>query len=112
MKRSGRCTKCDHHRILHITEVPDGGTLAGDTTDQRREAVGAGHYSPLRVARIPDQPDRFFGGATQRAAGLVEAFVCRQCGFTELYTRSAEQIPVDGDLVRELVAPHGTGPFR
>jgi predicted nucleic-acid-binding Zn-ribbon protein len=27
--------------------------------------------------------------------GALEAYVCRRCGFTELYTQSASALPVD-----------------
>jgi hypothetical protein len=44
-------------------------------------------------------------------AGLVEAYVCKECGFTEFHTREPESIEVDGKMVRELVGPEAQ-PFR
>lgn len=38
-------------------------------------------------------------------AGEVEAAVCKRCGYTELYVRDPEEIPVDGNHVREAVGP-------
>ena len=45
-------------------------------------------------------------------AGLVEAYVCRGCGLTELYTRGAQAIPVDGEIMREIKGPEGQDPYR
>lgn len=108
MRTSG-CPKCHGRRLLHVTEVADrigdaGGAHIDDGREPRPET---GFYYPWRLARIRNRT----GGFSQvQGAGHVEAYVCRSCGFTEFYTKDAGDIPIDGDLIKEVVLP-GT-PFR
>lgn len=111
MRKSHRCPKCDHDRVLHITQVADRGGESSKHIDAEPAPLEGGHYFPWRLARVRNPDDRFLA-SHDAAAGLVEAYVCRKCGFTELYTRGVEHIEVDGALVRELRAPTGEGPFR
>jgi predicted nucleic-acid-binding Zn-ribbon protein len=111
MKISGVCPKCHHHQLLHVKQVADrigklgGGAIHHGTDD----APEPGLFYPWRIARLKNRGGIF--SSNVMAAGLVEAYICRRCGFTELYTRNAEDIEVDGDLVREIDGPE-TGPFR
>lgn len=116
MRNSLRCPKCRHNRILHITQVAD---RTGDDSEQtgfhrpedQSPQVFAKSY-PWRLARIPN-PKRGFLGPEVLLAGFVEAYVCRQCGFVELYVKDPESIPTDGEIVRELVGPEDSNePYR
>src|SRR5437016_5606848 len=91
------CPKCRHNRILAIAAIPD-----ADDTSLPRE---------LHVATVPN-PDRGFFAAMMIRAGRLQAAVCRACGYTELYTTAPDQIPIDGEWVRELVGPEPVGPYR
>jgi hypothetical protein len=46
--------------------------------------------------------------------GVIEAYICRGCGFTELYTRDVDRIPIGPEYATELVdsMPGGEGPYR
>ena len=63
--------------------------------------VEAGAFYPWRIARIKN-PEASWLSSDVAAVGLVEAFVCKACGYTELYTSNPDRIPVDGELVREI----------
>lgn len=114
MRATHLCPKCSANRILHLTQVAD---RIGETGDPL--AAGAGlERGPIpdfsrafRIARIPlPEKERRWYRADDATAGLVEAYVCKACGFTELYTRDPESIPADGEIVRELVGPEK--PYR
>ena len=110
--RDGRCPKCQHNRVLHVREVADStGRHSTPTVGTSLPVEATGYFNPLRIARI-ENPGAGFFDVPDAAAGVVEAFVCRACGFTELYTRGADQIPIDGTLVREIVGPEPEGPYR
>ncbi len=111
MRKSHRCPKCDHDRVLHITQVSDRTGSGSSGLEDEHPQVDEGPNHPWRIARIWN-PDQGLLSPEHAAAGLVEAYVCRKCGFTELYTRDVDAIEVDGELVRELRAPIGEGPFR
>lgn len=113
MKTTGVCPKCHHDRLLHVTQVADrvgefGGMYLDDGTGGAPEA---GRFFPWRIARFRNPRPGFFDSQV-RAAGLVEAFICRACGLTELYTRDPDELEVDGEMVREIEGPPSQGPFR
>ncbi|MGE5181711.1 MAG: hypothetical protein ACM31C_06600 [Acidobacteriota bacterium] len=89
------CPKCQHNHVLVIAAVPD-----SDETG----------YQDLRIAKV--LAANGFWGPRFAAIGKLSAVVCRACGYTELYTLGAAQIPVDGEWVRELVGPEPSGPYR
>jgi hypothetical protein len=109
--RSGTCRVCRHNVILHVTEVAD---VLGDWADSE-VPLGA---SPPQRAMLPTVAWRIArtqgigGHARQYVYGLVEAFVCKRCGYTELYTREPDSIPIDGHYVREVRGPEPAGPYR
>ena len=96
MRERHVCPKCQHNHILLISKVPD----------------NDGEYSTknLKIA-VTFLGDGFFGEKLGMA-GAVYACVCRRCGFTELYTRHPETIPIDGRYVEELVGPEPETPYR
>jgi predicted nucleic-acid-binding Zn-ribbon protein len=113
MRTSGRCPKCDGKHLLHVLEVADAGRQHDSKPGEPREHLVEGIFNRFRIARIPN-PDPGFFDDRVAAIGLVEAYVCRACGFTELYTRHADKIHADGRLVREVVGeePPEEGPYR
>ena len=113
MKASGVCPKCHHNQLLHVTQVADRAGDAGviSTTSGTSRAPESGPFYPWRLARVPNASSLGIFSSQIQAAGLVEAFVCRRCGLTEFYTTYPDDIPADGDLVREISGPSGA-PFR
>lgn len=97
MRKSHVCPKCRHNKVLLIQDVADKGEVA---TELR----------PMHIA-IAYTGLTFFGGEKREAAGKLSAAVCKSCGYTELYTRDPDQIPVDGEYVREVTGPEQT-PYR
>jgi len=99
MKDSRICPKCRHNEIIHLTEVND------EMEDRSAR---------WRLARIKEKETGFLGQSKTwvNMYGLVEACICRSCGYTEFYTQKPESIPIDGDTARLLTGPPKTGPFR
>jgi hypothetical protein len=72
-----------------------------------------GRVEAWRIARVPEQVEGFpLPGGEPVAAGVVQAYICKACGYTEFYTRDPEAIPVDGKAVREINGPEGGSPYR
>jgi predicted nucleic-acid-binding Zn-ribbon protein len=115
MKDRHVCPKCSFNRILHLTEVADrvGDFSAGEPVggNKPNESERASSYA-WRLARQA-HAYRTLGlpAIKETVAGLVEAYVCKKCGFTEFYTREPGSLPVDGTHIRELVGPEA-GAFR
>lgn len=81
MKRSGRCPKCDGP-VIYVAQVAD---------------EDEGGLRAMKLVRHVKR-DRVLGVAVDVAepVGELEAGVCRVCGYTELYVKNPEEIPLDG----------------
>ena len=75
MKSVNNCPKCGHHEILFIPQIAD----RDDKFNVRPLVVHVVHYEWKDDAEM----------------GKIQAYVCRSCGFTELYTSDAKSLPVD-----------------
>ena len=89
MRESHVCPKCQHGHILKIAAVPD--------------QDGDHGIKNMHVA-VTFSGTGWLGGDKTTTAGMLYAYVCRRCGFTELYTDAPESIPIDGRYVKEVVA--------
>ena len=74
MHKTHICPKCGHGEILHVPHIAD-----RDDSDSVRPLM-------LYVKNL-DWKDV--------EIGKIEAYVCRGCGYTELYTVQASALPVD-----------------
>ncbi len=102
MRRTHTCPKCQNERILHLSRI-----------DQQVDQYG--QIEAWRIARVPQPIEGFpLPGGEPVVTGVVQAYICKACGYTELYTRDPEAIPVDGTLVREIVGGRDDkgGPYR
>jgi predicted nucleic-acid-binding Zn-ribbon protein len=99
MRKRHVCPKCRHNHILLIENAAD----TGESSIEIR---------PLHVA-IAFAGEGWLGDKVM-AAGQLSAAVCKQCGYTELYTKDAPLIPVDGRYVREVIGPdeQNVPPYR
>ena len=75
MKTASHCPKCGHNEILFVPQIAD----RDDKSNVRPLVVHVVHY---------DWRD-------DNEMGKIQAYVCRSCGFTELYTHDAKSLPVD-----------------
>jgi hypothetical protein len=74
LRTSHACPKCGHKEIIFVPHIAD-----RDDRDNVRPLV-------LHVKHHDWKDDEL---------GLLQAYVCRKCGFTELYTTRADALPVD-----------------
>jgi predicted nucleic-acid-binding Zn-ribbon protein len=74
MKDSHECPKCGHGEILFVPQIAD----RDDRDLVRPLSLHVQHYDWKDVEM-----------------GKLEAYVCRKCGYTELYTVQAEGMPLD-----------------
>jgi predicted nucleic-acid-binding Zn-ribbon protein len=75
MKSTHTCPKCRHNEILFLPQIAD----RDDKFNVRPLVVHVVHY---------DWRD-------DMEMGKIQAYVCRGCGYTELYTVEAPSLPVD-----------------
>jgi predicted nucleic-acid-binding Zn-ribbon protein len=90
MRRSHRCPKCDHHEVLYAPEVRDS------------------NYDRLAMAgRIS-----LYSKWTSEEQGGFEAYMCRACGYTELYVREPQKL--DESLIKgaKILSSGPRNPYR
>jgi predicted nucleic-acid-binding Zn-ribbon protein len=75
MKRSHICPKCQHNEILFVPQIAD----RDDNFNVRPLVVHVVHF---------DWRD-------DMEMGKLQAYVCRGCGYTELYTGEAKSLPLE-----------------
>jgi predicted nucleic-acid-binding Zn-ribbon protein len=75
MRTAQTCPKCGHREILFVPSIAD----RDDRDTVRPLVLHVTHYDWKDDAEI----------------GRIQAYVCRGCGYTELYTARAKELPVD-----------------
>lgn len=107
------CGRCGHREIVRVrmrerTTVP-----AGDSNAELARPfaltwqLGEDYKSLFSFQKVETaQPD------LGEPAGLLEAYVCRACGSTELYARRPDEIPIGPEYGTELIVVPGDGSYR
>ncbi len=96
MKQSGLCPKCTGDDLYVVERV----------TQPNHDSINGTHTTTLFAIWAETGESGFFGAKASRyVAGSLEAWVCAQCGFTELYAH-------DANSVLEQLAQRGLGVRR
>ncbi len=98
MRKTGICPLCTLDHTLLVDRIADTGEWESEIRDMHLAVVHEG--------------TGFFGDEKRARAGKLSAVVCRKCGFTELYVKDPERIPVDGKFIVERGPVPSTGPHR
>jgi predicted nucleic-acid-binding Zn-ribbon protein len=69
--KNGTCLKCGSKKVMENIEVRD-------------EGKNSSH--PLQVMARPREPKRGLVIITSQSMGELSAWICADCGYTELYT--------------------------
>jgi len=104
------CARCGHPQIVRVQMRERSSRETGDynrevarpvalTWDLKEELRGFLNTRSVRVAE-----PRF-----TRPAGFLEAYVCRACGATELFTRDPASIPIGPEFGTELMVAKTDG---
>jgi hypothetical protein len=106
----GPCHKCNGTKLIRV--IPRMHTL-----------LTAGPYQtlsvtvPMRLTVVPTLASRWFHERVdhpdpQMMRGLLEAYVCRTCGFTEWYCSDPQNIPIGPEFMTEEIDAGDGGPYR
>ena len=71
MRETHRCPKCEHPEVLYLPQL----------SDTQRDKLAAHVDAP--------------GWTTIEHYGVFEAYLCRACGYTELYAKAPQDIPLE-----------------
>jgi predicted nucleic-acid-binding Zn-ribbon protein len=85
MRTTHCCPKCDHREVLFLPQLAD-----RDDDHNVRPLV-------VHVVEFDWRDDAEFG--------RIQAYVCRKCGYTELYTKGADSLPIDKIPGAQILTP-------
>lgn len=81
MRKTLHCPKCEHDQIVYLPHIRH----HAETIPLPCLAVATG---------LETKPENhFFKG--RKDFGFLEAYICFECGYTELYTKDVKGIPID-----------------
>jgi len=70
-------------------------------------------YAPkLTYKMLSDHAAGTTGADPSRPIGILELYVCTQCGFSEWYCRNPKDIPIGEELGTELIDVGPREPYR
>lgn len=104
------CIRCNHTKIVRVNVLRERSAEGGDYVST--------YIAPLAATFAHDVTHTFWAqravskADVKRPVGVFEAYICRKCGYTELYTRDAASIPIGPEYATEELDMSGATPYR
>lgn len=104
------CTRCSGTEFVRCLAVRERATAPGES--------GYQYAAPLSATFEMNTDTTFWAGRTVRSPdfgkprGSFEAYICRGCGYTEMYARAPTEIPIGPEHATELFDVGGEAPYR
>jgi hypothetical protein len=104
------CVRCQGRSFVRVLSIRERSTTGGDHPSTT--------LAPLGVTYELEASETFFTNRTvkrpalSRPLGVLEAYVCRTCGYAELYAREPASIPIGPAYNTELVELPDAPPYR
>lgn len=103
------CERCAGTQFVRSRSIRE----RGETNDE----ANRGYIAPLSLTFNVSKRNWLFSNDTvepdlRAPAGLLEAYTCRKCGFTEFYAHQPDEIPIDEMCATELYDVGAKTPFR
>jgi hypothetical protein len=109
-RRQAPCARCSAMRFVRV--IPREYTATGG--DHSSEKV-----APMSATHMPDVAQKLlFRGNKVRTpdiatgVGLLEMYICSQCGFVEWYCHDPESIPIGPEYMSDIVDYSASEPYR
>ena len=104
------CTRCQGRVFVRCFSIRERAASGGDYASE--------YVAPLAATFAHTVYETFFAGRKEaspdltKPRGIFEAYICRSCGFVELYVRDAARIPIGPEYNTQLIELPETGPYR
>lgn len=109
------CARCNGTKLIRCTALRERSSTSGNPARHNtRGEQGAEYVAPLAATFAHEVwPNGKVRAPNFKAAiGSFEAYICHSCGFTELYTRDAQRIPIGPEYGTEAFDVGSDGPYR
>jgi hypothetical protein len=104
------CARCGGTALVRCRALRERSATSGDHATEYIAALAATFALSERTTfweqRLESTADQ------DKPIGLFEAYICRRCGFTELYVRGAAEIPISPIHGTEAFDTGGETPYR
>lgn len=109
------CARCNGTQLVRCMTLRERSSTSGGRGDHNSHGErGAEYVSQVGITfahsvwpngkvRVPN---------FKAPIGTIEAYICHNCGFTELYTRDAQSIPIGPEYATEAFDVGGDSPYR
>ena len=97
-RRATPCTKCNHTKLVRVIPRELVDDFAGPM------------FAAYRFLRWQDHAARPID--PRAGYGVLEAYICKQCGFVEWYCRAPEAIPIGPEYMTEDIDLDAGPPYR
>lgn len=102
-RRASPCAKCNHTKLVRV--VPR--ELSVSPT------MGHPTYGPMFATYELRIDDGVVEPLHPRSGfGVLEAYICKKCGFIEWYCQAPEEVPIGPAYMTEEIDTEGETPFR
>ena len=107
------CGRCGHFVLVRVRLRERSAEIGAD--------IGSAEPAPLAATFGIDRRRSFWSGDhahtnVAQPIGLMQAYICRKCGFSEIYTSDPQDIPIGEEFATELVdltpGDGDDGPYR
>lgn len=96
------CARCGHGLLVRCL-VRERGASGGDHSARFLAPLAVTFHRLVKMRFFSNQPHPRNEPDFDRPAGMLEAHVCRSCGFVEWYASAPEEIPIGPEYGTELV---------
>lgn len=107
------CARCGHREIVRVQMRERSTRMGGEhNVEVARPLALTWAQSEEYRALLSFEKVRSATPALDQPFGLLEAYVCRDCGHTELFARDPGAIPIGPAYGTELLVAPGDGTYR
>jgi predicted nucleic-acid-binding Zn-ribbon protein len=95
MRKTGICSKCQHTELLQILAIPE-----------------TNEYGSYPMSFALRKKGEGWLGEKLEIVGRLTAYMCRSCGYTEMYAYDPAAIVPDGKYILEYGPMSSSEPYR
>jgi hypothetical protein len=110
------CVRCNHTRLIRFVprELSVETGIGAESGDANAASYGP-MFATYVLKRVPSGSKAFAvrPPQPQEGFGMLEACICRRCGFVDWYCQDPDSIPIGPEYMTEEVDAGGSGdPYR
>ena len=104
-RRAAPCKRCNGMKFVRV--------IPREFAEYGNSASYPGEVRPMTATHVPQFVGRMvIAPAPDGGRGVLENYICMQCGFVEWYCGDPERIPIGPEFMTDIVDYDEGGPYR